>query len=114
MKPNPKSGKTAPRGRGSAKRAHGNGRGPVADAAPHPGPILAEVLDDTPDVVAARWFGMTPENLRRLLAGEIPMTVEMATVAGTVFGTGAAPWLDMVKNWEVAQVAKVQKTDGDA
>ena len=55
------------------------------------------------DTGAAKWFGMRPDDFEKLLAGRIPMTTEVATIAGSVFGTGAAPWLDTAKRWEEAQ-----------
>ena len=63
----------------------------------HPGLVLAQILDDTPHAAAAKWFNMTPADFEEFLAGRRPMTPEMAAAAGTVFGTGAAPWLAMIE-----------------
>ena len=35
--------------------------------------------------------------LEAVLTGKAPMTKEMADIAGSVFGTGAAPWLMMIE-----------------
>ncbi len=87
----------------ASKPKRGAGKSRDTGAALHPGVLLAEVLDDTPATVAAKWFGMRPDDFEKLLAGRIPMTTEVATIAGSVFGTGAAPWLDTAKRWEEAQ-----------
>ncbi|WP_295479989.1 helix-turn-helix transcriptional regulator [Sutterella sp.] len=96
--------------RGGARGAAGRGR---AQAPNHPGAVLAEVLEDTPLAVAAKWFGLTPAELDAVLAGEAPVTDPMAAVAGQVFGTGAAPWIEMQKAWDEwteAQSAKPSKS----
>lgn len=73
----------------------------------HPGLTLAQVLEDTPLEVGAKWFAMTPEALEAVLTGKAPMTKEMADIAGAVFGTGAAPWLMMMEVYE-AEVARLE------
>lgn len=95
--------------RGGARAAAGRGR---PQAPNHPGAVLAQVLEDTPMPVAAKWFGITPAELEAVLAGEAPVTDPMAAVAGQVFGTGAAPWIEMQKAWDEwteAQAAKSAK-----
>ena len=73
----------------------------------HPGLTLAQVLEDTPLEVGAKWFQMSPDALEAVLTGKAPMTKEMADIAGSVFGTGAAPWLMMMEVYE-AEVARLE------
>lgn len=73
----------------------------------HPGLTLAQVLEDTPVEVGAKWFGLSPAAFEAVLAGKAPMTKAMAEIAGTVFGTGAAPWLMMIENYD-AEVARLE------
>ena len=68
----------------------------------HPGLVLAEILADTPPAVAAKWFGLSQEELAAVLTGNAPLTAAMAAQAGTIFGTGAAPWLEMQAAWDEA------------
>ena len=86
-------------------------KGPI-----HPGFTLAQVLEDTPVEVGAKWFGMSPTAFEAVLAGKAPMTKAMAEIAGTAFGTGAAPWLMMIENYdtEVARLEAKAKTKADA
>ena len=93
-----KSGRTGRAGRSSA-----------ADRPRHPGLVLAEALDETPPAVAAKWFGITPDEAEKLLAGEAPFTADMARRAGDVFGTGAAPWMALLEAWEEASAPKPAK-----
>ena len=86
------------------------GRGGVSNAPKglaHPGLTLAQVLEDTPLEVGAKWFQMSPDALEAVLTGKAPMTKEMADIAGAVFGTGAAPWLMMMEVYE-AEVARLE------
>ena len=95
--------------RGGERGAGGRGR---PQAPNHPGVVLAQVLEDTPMPVAAKWFGITPAELEAVLAGEAPVTDPMAAVAGQVFGTGAACCIEMQKAWDEwteAQAAKSAK-----
>lgn len=98
------AGRNGRNGRNAASR---NGRGGRGGARParHPGGVLAEVLDDTPLPVAAKWFSITPEALADVLEGRAPMTNAMAVVAGTVFGTGSAPWIEMQRLYDEAEAA---------
>lgn len=82
-KPNPKKG----------------GRRPQS-AQQHPGQVLAEILADTPPALAAKRFGLTPAEFELFSNGELPLTSAMAETAGSIFGTGAAPWLDMMAAWD--------------
>ena len=84
-------------------------RGPVA--AQHPGEVLAQVIDDTPLSVAAKWFSVSESELAAVLAGESPMTNAMAVTAGTVFGTGAAPWIEMQRLWDEAHAPRAAEAD---
>ena len=98
-KKNSRNQKPSRRGRGGISNAP---KGPA-----HPGLTLAQVLEDTPLEVGAKWFAMTPEALEAVLTGKAPMTKEMADIAGAVFGTGAAPWLMMIEDYE-AEVARLE------
>lgn len=111
---NGKSGKTGGNknrgnqgGRNAARGGRGN-RG-AAPTAQHPGEVLAEILDDTPVPVAAKWFSITPEALLAVLEGRAPMTQEMATVAGAVFGTGSAPWIEMQRLYDEALAKEAER-----
>ena len=95
-----RSQKTA--GRSQKSPARGGRRG---EPAQHPGAVLAQILDDTPLAVAAKWFGIAPAELAAILAGEAPLTPALAAQAGAVFGTGAAPWLEMQAAWDEAHAA---------
>lgn len=99
---------------GQAGRAGRSGRSSAADRPRHPGLVLAEVLDETPPAVAAKWFGLTPEEAQKLLAGEAPFTAEIARRAGDVFGTGAAPWMALFEAWEEASAPKPAKSSQPA
>ena len=92
-KPNPKKG----------------GRRPQP-AQQHPGQVLAEILVDTPPALAAKWFGLTPSEYEAFSNGELPLTPAMAETAGAIFGTGAAPWLEMMAAWEEAHSADALKS----
>lgn len=94
---------------GQAGLAGRSGRSSAADRPRHPGLVLAEALDETPPAVAAKWFGLTPEEAQKLLAGEAPFTAEIARRAGDVFGTGAAPWMALFEAWEEASAPKPAK-----
>lgn len=89
------------------KRAR-SGRTPAAPR--HPGAVLAEILEDTPRALAAKWFGVAPAELEALLEGRAPMTPDVARTAGAVFGTGSAPWLEMQAAWDAAR-AKAERAD---
>ena len=106
-----KSGRSAGRPQHAAARsgrAAGSGRQRSGRAASpqHPGEVLAQILEDTPLPVAAKWFGISPAELSAVLAGEAPVTPELAAQAGAVFGTGSAPWLEMQAAWEEAHAPK--------
>lgn len=79
---------------------------PRGEPAQHPGAVLAQILDDTPLPVAAKWFGIAPAELAAILAGEAPLTPALAAQAGAVFGTGSAPWLEMQAAWDEAHAPK--------
>lgn len=68
----------------------------------HPGEVLREILADTPPALAAKWFGLSLTELEAFYKGEMPLTPAMAEVAGSIFGTGAAPWLEMMNAWDEA------------
>ena len=103
----------APSAKSRQKKPARSSRNARPTAPQHPGMILAEVLGDTPPALAAKWFGLTPAEMDAVLAGKAPMTVAMAETAGTVFETGAAPWLDMIANAEAESddTAKTPKAD---
>ena len=85
-----KSGKPSPAGKRGGRRP--------ASAQQHPGEVLREIFADTPPALAAKWFGLS--------ATELPLTPAMAETAGSIFGTGAAPWLDMMAAWDEAHATE--------
>lgn len=77
-----------------------------ASAQQHPGEVLREILADTPPALAAKWFGLSTTELEAFYNGELPLTLAMAETAGSIFGTGAAPWLDMMAAWDEAHATE--------
>ena len=61
---------------------------------------------DTPPALAAKWFGLSATELEAFYHGELPLTPAMAETAGSIFGTGAAPWLDMMAAWDEAHATE--------
>ena len=88
-----KSGKPSPAGKRGARR-------------PASGEVLREILADTPPALAAKWFGLSATELEAFYHGELPLTPAMAETAGSIFGTGAAPWLDMMAAWDEAHATE--------
>lgn len=93
-----KSGKPSPAGKRGGRRP--------ASAQQHPGEVLREILADTPPALAAKWFGLSATELEAFYNGELPLTPAMAETAGSIFGTGAAPWLDMMAAWDEAHATE--------
>ncbi|MDO5531191.1 hypothetical protein [Sutterella sp.] len=89
------------------KPARGARRAPSAPQ--HPGEVLAAILADTPPALAAKWFALDEASLGKVLAGAAPLTPEMAATAGTIFGTGAAPWIEMQSAWDEWQAAEAAR-----
>ena len=56
--------------------------------------------------LAAKWFGLSATELEAFYHGELPLTPAMAETAGSIFGTGAAPWLDMMAAWDEAHATE--------
>lgn len=83
----------SPRGRGQSQKIQ------------HPGEVLAQILEDTELSAAAGWFGLSKDAVLAVLEGKAPMTREMAVTAGTIFGTGSAPWIEMQAAWDEAHKA---------
>ena len=81
-----KSGKPSPAGKRGGRRP--------ASAQQHPGEVLREILADTATELEAFYHG------------ELPLTPAMAETAGSIFGTGAAPWLDMMAAWDEAHATE--------
>ena len=88
------------------RRRQGGGR---QNAPAHPGFVLATVLEDTPLSAAAKWFDISAGELTAVLEGRASMTPGMCTRAGEIFGTGAAPWLDLQSAWDAHLEALAQK-----
>lgn len=82
------------------------GSGQVGRDPQHPGLVLAEVLGDTPAASAAKWFGKTPDEVKAVLEGRAPMDAAMCAAAGSIFGTGSGPWLEMQRLWDEANAPK--------
>ena len=98
------------KGRGARNGQKGRGgRGNAGADLQHPGFVLAQILEDTPAAVAAKWFGISANDLIAVLEGRAPMTAAMAQQAGAVFGTGSAPWLEMQAAWDEAHAPAAQK-----
>lgn len=93
-----KSGKPSPAGKRGGRRP--------ASAQQHPGEVLREILADTPPALAAKWFGLSATELEAFYHGELPLTPAMAETAGSIFGTGAVPWLDMMAAWDEAHATE--------
>ena len=93
-----KSGKPSPAGKRGGRRP--------ASAQQHPGEALREILADTPPALAAKWFGLSATELEAFNHGELPLTPAMAETAGSIFGTDAAPWLDMMAAWDEAHATE--------
>ena len=89
-------------------RRGGDGRS-QSNAPAHPGQVLAQVLEDTPLPLAAKWFSMTEAELRAVLEGRAPISAETAAQAGAIFGTGAAPWLEMQAAYDAAAAVTAEK-----
>lgn len=85
-------------------RKPGRGRG-APRKIQHPGEVLAQILEDADRSAAAGWFGLSKDDFIAVLEGRAPMTREMAVTAGTIFGTGSAPWIEMQTAWDEAQAA---------
>ena len=68
--------------------------------------LRREILADTPPALAAKWFGLSATELEAFYHGELPLTPAMAETAGSIFGTGAAPWLDMMAAWDEAHATE--------
>ena len=86
-----KSGKPSPAGKRGGRRP--------ASAQQHPGEVLREILAD-------KWFGLSATELEAFYHGELPLTPAMAETAGSIFGTGAALWLDMMAAWDEAHATE--------
>lgn len=80
-----------------------------AGAPQHPGVVLAQVLEDTPLSLAAKWFSLSEADVRAVLEGRAPVTAEIAAQAGAIFGTGSAPWLEMQAAYDAAKAAEAAR-----
>ena len=89
------------KGKGRSRRG-GPGSTKGQNTLQHPGAVLAQILEDTPTALAAKWFSLSEAGLLAVLEGRAPMTAAMAQQAGAVFGTGSAPWLEMQSAWDAA------------
>ena len=85
------------KGKGRPRRS-GSGSTKGQNTLQHPGAVLAQILEDTPTALAAKWFSLSEAELLAVLEGRTPM----AQQAGAVFGTGSAPWLEMQSAWDAA------------
>ena len=79
------------KGKGRSRRS-GSGSTKGQNTLQHPGAVLAQILEDTPTALAAKWFSLSEAELLAVLEGRAPMTAAMAQQAGAVFGTGSAPF----------------------
>lgn len=91
-------------------RRCGNSKRSGASAPQHPGVVLAQVLEDTPLSLAAKWFSLSEAEVRAVLEGRAAVTAEIAAQAGAIFGTGSAPWLEMQAAFDAAKAAEEART----
>jgi addiction module HigA family antidote len=70
----------------------------------HPGEVLRDDVLPALDVSvseAARQLGVSRQSLHRIMAGQQPVTVEMALRLGRFCGNGAALWLRMQQAYDL-------------
>lgn len=93
-----KSGKPSPAGKRGGRRP--------ASAQQHPGEVLREISQIPLPHSRRSGFGLSTTELEAFYNGELPLTPAMAETAGSIFGTGAAPWLDMMAAWDEAHATE--------
>ena len=69
------------KGKGRSRRS-GSGSTKGQNTLQHPGAVLAQILEDTPTALAAKWFSLSEAELLAVLEGRAPMTAAMAQQAG--------------------------------
>ena len=74
----------------------------------HPGPLVAECLNDLGLSVAeaAKGLGVTRQQLHNVIAGRSSVTPEMAIRFEKAFGSTADTWLRMQMNYDLAQTRR--------
>jgi len=72
----------------------------------HPGKILAELLDERGLAQAefARHLNETKTKINEIIRGKRGISAEAALKFSRAFGTTPDLWLNLQKNWELAQV----------
>lgn len=78
----------------------------------HSGTVLRQVLGNTSKESAASWFGITKEELEKLLKGECAMSKEIAQKVHELLGTGRTPWVDSMLEQEGEEVAQIVDAGG--
>lgn len=68
------------KGKGRSRRS-GSGSTKGQNTLQHPGAVLAQILEDTPTALAAKWFSLSEAELLAVLEGRAPMTAAMAQQA---------------------------------
>ena len=72
----------------------------------HPGDILQEMLDEAgiSQSRLARHLGTDVARINEICRRHRGVSAQMAVFLGKAFGTSAALWLNLQKNWELSQV----------
>lgn len=72
----------------------------------HPGDILREMLEEkgVSQSQLARHLNTDPARINEICRGRRGLSTEMAVLLGKAFGTSAALWVNLQKNWELSQV----------
>jgi len=70
----------------------------------HPGEMLQDVIEElgTDPAEFAAQMGVSPNCLCQLLAGEAPITADLAMKLGQRLDTSKEMWLNLQANWEQA------------
>jgi addiction module HigA family antidote len=72
----------------------------------HPGEILQEMLDERgiSQVQLARHLNTDVPRINEICRRRRGVSAQMAVLLSRAFGTSAALWLNLQKNWELSQV----------
>lgn len=72
----------------------------------HPGEILRELIKEygLNQSQLARHLRMDQSKINEICRRRRGVSAEMALILGKAFGTSAALWLNLQKNWELSQI----------
>lgn len=79
---------------------------PSFTAAPHPGEILMDFLDEyalTPNALAGH-LGVNRQRIYEIARGKRPITTDTAARLGRLFSTSAQYWLNLQASYDLAQM----------